>query len=86
MERVPIEMIFWSDTEGNVKPLKFRAEDAEQMLETAKIISSVLIDENRIAGNRMRVFRCSVLFDNFIKECDIRYEVDSCRWFLYEIR
>ena len=81
----PIEVIAYFDNEGNIRPARFRmdSEGGEMMVIT---IGQILkIDEQKLAGNRMKVFDCTSQINDRKKNFQIRYELSTCRWYLYKM-
>lgn len=74
-----VEMVFWSDTEGKLYPLKFRVEAEEDKI-TCKILNSVLVEENRISGNRVLVYRAAIENRGKRQEVRLIYEIDGHIW------
>ncbi|KPU27600.1 hypothetical protein TR13x_03445 [Caloranaerobacter sp. TR13] len=73
----PIDMIaiFESDT-GKITPFKFRYKDIS--VKVQKILKTY---EEKIAGNRRIVFIC---MHNEKDIYEIKYEVDTFKWFLFK--
>lgn len=77
---IEVEMLNISN-KGKLLPLRFRLLVGED-LEVIKVASAVLVEENRLGGNRMQVFRCKVASRGYLKDMKIYYEVDSCKWLI----
>ena len=81
----PIEMIAWFTSEGNPVPLRYRIvseDDSYIVIKVDRVISS---EEEKLAGNRMIVYKCQSIINNIQKLYEIKYEIDSCKWFLFEM-
>lgn len=74
-----IEMVFWSDTEGNLHPIKFRV-DTEDDKVTCKVLMCVFIEENRFSGHRVLNYRATIDNNGTKQEVKLVYEVDEHRW------
>jgi hypothetical protein len=83
--RKPIEVIAVFDMEGNPVPIKFRCMDEQQERAVIKVDKIVRKDLDRFAGNRMIKYSCESLIQGQLKPFEIRYEVDTCKWYLYKI-
>lgn len=71
------------DVDGKPIPLKFKFVTAEKDLITVKVDRITKRDLNFYAGNRMFVYYCESVEDNVTKPYELRYEIDTCKWFLY---
>lgn len=83
--RKPIEAIVLFDLEGNPIPIKFRYLNDEKELVTVKVDKIIKKDLDRFAGNRMIRFTCQSHIGNQLKPFEVRFEVDTSRWFIYKI-
>ena len=83
--RKPIEVIAWFDMEGNPAPLKFRYLDEREEAAVVKIDKVIRRDTDNFAGNRMIKYFCESTTAARGCPFEIRYELDTCRWFLYNI-
>lgn len=84
--QIQIECIAVFGRDGNPKPVKLRIEDTDGRMNVGKVLTAIHTGDNRFSGNRMMVFDCQVQFGSQLRVCDVRYELDSCRWFLYNIQ
>ncbi|RKD32949.1 hypothetical protein [Thermohalobacter berrensis] len=73
----PVDMIaiFYKES-GKIKPFKFRYKDTSVRVEK---ISKIY--EEKLAGNKRIVFVC---IHNGKDIYELKYEVDTCRWFLFK--
>lgn len=76
----PIEMIARFDLGGNPRPVKLKFEDKVIIIDQI-IISS----EEKLAGNRMKVYECRSEVDKRLIRYELKFELQTCRWFLYKI-
>lgn len=83
--RKPIEAIVLFDFEGNPVPIRFRYLDDGSELVTVKVDRVVKKDIDRFAGNRMIKFTCQTQIGNQIKPFELRFEVETSRWYIYKI-
>ncbi|MDD2476873.1 MAG: hypothetical protein PHI32_13310 [Dysgonamonadaceae bacterium] len=81
----PIEMIAWFTDAGSIKPVKFRVKDEEQINKVFKINKIVTKSEEKLAGNRMLIFRCQSAIDGIERLYEIKYELSTCKWILFKI-
>ena len=88
MKRVmrEIDVIAWFDKEGNITPLKFKLpSEGESEALTIKVDHVVHKTKERFAGNKMIVFECQTLIEDSLRRYQIKYEVETQKWFLYKI-
>ena len=83
--RKPIEAIVLFDLEGNPVPIKFRYLDDAEELVTVKVDRIIKKDMDRFAGNRMIKFTCQTNIGNQAKPFELRFEIDTSRWYIYKI-
>lgn len=81
----PIEMISWTETNGRVHPLRFKIENNDGEQQTCQIKRIYTTDLDRIAGNKVYRFNCEIAINALSKLCEIRYELESCKWSLFKI-
>lgn len=76
-----------SDTtfDGTIIPLKFKMLTEEKELITIKIDGIDDFKEEKIAGNRMFVYKCNNVSNGILKIFEIKYEVNTCKWFLFKM-
>lgn len=83
--RKPVEAIVLFDPKGNPVPIKFRYFDDAEELVTIRVDKITKRDVDKFAGNRMLKFTCQTLIGNQIKPFELRFEIDTSRWYLYKI-
>lgn len=76
----PIEMIAWFDLPGTPRPIRFRHDG--NVVKVERVLS---ISDEKLAGNKMKVFECQSEVNGQLKRYALKYELDSCKWFLYKI-
>lgn len=83
--RKSIEAIVFFDLEGNPVPIRFRyLDDAEELI-TIKVDRVIKKDIDKFAGNRMMKFTCQTQIGNQVKPFELRFEIDTSRWYIYKI-
>lgn len=80
----PIEMIAWFTKNKKPIPLRYRIVDENNMYRVIKVDRVLFAEEEKLAGNRMIVYRCESKINNLRRIYELKYEIDSCRWFLYK--
>lgn len=81
----PIEMITYTDSNGEVRPLRFRVEAENNIRKVIKIDKIITKKKEKLAGNPMLVFKCQSAIGNMLKIFEIKYDLKDCKWILYKI-
>lgn len=76
----PIEMIAWFDVPGTPRPIRFRHEG-----NVVKVEMIIRTSEEKLAGNRMKIFECQSQIHGQMKRFELKYEMNTCKWFLWKI-
>lgn len=77
----PIEMIAKFKPDGSVAPARFAYDG--NVIDVEQIIS---VAEEKLAGNRMKVFACQSEFDGELKKFELKYELQIMKWILWKNR
>ncbi len=83
--RKPVEVIAIFDIEGNPSPMRLRCSDEEEETIVIKVDKILRRDIDKFAGNPMIRYTCESLMAGEAKVFEVRYEVHSCKWYLYKI-
>ena len=81
----PIKIIAWFDENGKPNPVRFNISLPDESSVTIRIDRVIKKHEEKLAGNRMLVFTCQSVINNIEKMYEIKYELSSCKWYLYKI-
>ena len=76
----PIEMIAWFDLPGTPRPIRFRHDG-----NVVKVEMIIRLSEEKLAGNRMKVYECQSNIDGMMKRFELKYEMNTCKWFLFKM-
>lgn len=80
----PVEMIARFSEDGIPRPVKYKV-SFEGIPVIVNIDQILLKTEEKLAGNRMLIFRCQSVIDGLLKVFELKYELNTCKWFLYKI-
>jgi hypothetical protein len=80
-----IEMVAWFENGGKVNPIKFRIEDDSESFSIIKIGKVIKRENEKLAGNPMKIFTCTGIINGSEKIFELKYEVNTCRWMLFKI-
>lgn len=80
----PIEMVARFSQDGILRPVKYMVtfENKPVVIQVDKILFKT---EEKLAGNRMIIYRCQSEINGILKQFELRYELNTCRWFLFKI-
>lgn len=81
----PIEMIAWFTKDGIPTPIKYKLSFDDDTVDIIKIDKIIWRSEEKIAGNRMLIFCCQSVINSTEKTYEIKYELNTCKWFIYKI-
>ncbi len=81
----PIEMIAWFTDNGTLKPLKYRLTKDSGEKQVIKIDRTVSVEEEKLAGNKMLVYRCQSTIDEQSYVYELKYELATCKWYLFKV-
>lgn len=81
----PVDMIAYFTKDGIPYPLRYKVdwEDCENT--TIKVNKILWHEEENLAGNKMIVFSCQSTINGLEKRYELKYELESCKWFLFKI-
>lgn len=80
-----IKMIAWFAEDGIMTPMKFQMEADDKQYVTIKVDTVSERSEEKLAGNRMFIYRCQSLVDGILKQYELKFEINHCQWYLYKM-
>lgn len=80
----PIQMIAWFTEAGKPNPVKFKFAYGDDCI-TIKVGKVITVEEEKIAGNRMYLYKCQSFIDDTEKLYELKYEINTCKWFLFKL-
>lgn len=81
----PIEMVTWFTKEGVINPVRYRVTSEQSESVVVKIDKVILRTEEKLAGKKMIIFQCQSVINGLQKAYEIKYEIESCRWYLFKM-
>lgn len=81
----PIEMIAWFTKDGVPTPIKYKLYLEDDTVAIIKIDRIIARSEEKLAGNRMFTYCCQSVINGIKKIYEIKYELNTCKWFIYKI-
>lgn len=79
-----IEMIAQFKGDGTIIPIRFRIKE-EDSYNVIKIKNIIKVDEQKIAGEKLRAYTCTAVINNLEKIFELRFNINKCEWYLYKI-
>jgi len=76
----PIEVLAHFDQSGKPRPYRLTLNGKELKIEQVTSMT-----EEKLAGNRMLIFRCQSEVDGVSKVFELKYELQTCRWSLWKM-
>lgn len=80
----PIEIIAWFTCEGIPRPLRFRI-NYNNVATVVNIDKIIFKTKEKKAGNKMLIFHCQSVVEGRLRDFELKYELATCRWFLYKM-
>ena len=81
---IPIQMLSLGDTTGRITPIRFRFQTAEETIETIEVQKVISRDEKNYVGIREKQFICSAKISDRERIMEIRYNVGSQKWTIFQ--
>ncbi|MFY9214643.1 MAG: hypothetical protein WAO45_07975 [Tissierellaceae bacterium] len=81
----PIEMIAWFNEGEYPIPLRYRIKSEDMSNVVVKVDRIIFKEEEKLAGNRMFLYRCEGIINKNQKIFELKYELSTCKWYLYKI-
>ncbi|WP_434510107.1 hypothetical protein [Desulfitobacterium sp. AusDCA] len=80
----PIEMVARFSQDGIPHPVKYKVtfEDKPIVIQIDKILFKT---EEKLAGNRMIIFRCQSEINGILKLYELKYEIQTMKWILWKM-
>ena len=76
----PISVLAHFDLTGTPHPLRFKL--ADKMIKIEQVVS---VTEEKLVGNKMLCFRCQSEIGGELKPFEIKFEINTCKWFLWKM-
>jgi len=80
-----VDVIAWFNESGTPSPIRFRLKNEDETKQVIKVDRVLFIEKEKLAGNPMLVFRCQSLVNEVEKVYELKYEINTCKWFLWKM-
>lgn len=81
---IPVQMMTLIDRDGKMTPLWFRLEMENHAVRMCRIMQVVSRDEKRYVGVREKQFVCKISMGEIYKTLDMRYNIETQRWRIFQ--
>lgn len=81
---IPIQMLAIADRNGKLTPIWFRFETPEHEIEKIAIEKTISRDESYCVGIREKRFICSAIIRDQRHLIEIRYNIESQKWRIFQ--
>lgn len=81
-----VEMVSWTDTNGNINPVRFRIANKDESISVIKIDKVITKDKEKLASNNMLVYKCQSVINKVDRQYELKFELSSCKWMLWKIQ
>jgi len=78
----PIEMISFSNCDGDIRPLRFKWMEGQDEPLIIKVDHVITVSEEKAAGTRMLNFSVQSFYDGEDHRFELRYESKSMMWYV----
>lgn len=82
---IPVQMISVCNVDGTIRPIRFRFEDREHLIQTVGITKILSSQEIKYVGIEAFVFVCCSVIDGQEKQFELKYTVRTHQWALFRI-
>lgn len=81
----PIEVVTWTDKDGNIHPIRFRYVQPDESYRTIKVDKVLYKEYEKLAGNPMWKFTCQSIIGTTQRTFELKYALNTCKWMLFKI-
>lgn len=81
---LPVQMMSLVDRSGRLTPIGFRFEDEGHRIQNIKVSRVICREKLKLAGIREIRIICSAQFGEMERMLELRYNVDSQQWRIYQ--
>lgn len=78
----PIEVLAWFSIEGAPRPLRFKLQGDYDEVHVYKVEQILHRSEEKLAGNRMLIYRCQSEIEGTQRLFELKYEPNTYKWYL----
>jgi len=80
-----IKMIAWFAEDGTPNPVRFKIKNDDESESVIKVDRVISKEFEKLAGNKMILFRCQSVLNDVNKLYELKYEINTCKWMLYKM-
>ncbi len=82
----PIEMIAWFSEDKHPIPLRYRIDSEDGDKVVIKIDRILYSQDEKLVGNKIISYQCEGQVNNLHKVFQIKYDISSCKWYVYSLQ
>lgn len=80
-----VKMIACFEENGKLTPFRYQVRNAQKENITITVDRVIIREEEKLAGNRMYIYRCQSVINGVEKVYELKYEIGTCKWYLYKM-
>jgi hypothetical protein len=80
-----IDVLAIFNKEGVLTPIKFKITGEDEAEVTIKVDRVLTRELEKLAGNKMFVFKCQSAINGVEKVYELKYGLETCKWMLFKI-
>lgn len=80
-----VDVIAWFNENGTPCPIRFRINNENETKQVINVDRVMFVEKEILAGNPMLVFRCQSLINKIEKVYELKFEINTCKWFLWKM-
>ncbi len=80
-----VDMICVSNKDGKISPIKYKFVGKDEQIHIVKINKILERNEERLAGNRMYIYKVMSIINNSQRVYEMKYELATCKWYIYKM-
>jgi len=81
---IPIQMLSLTDRDGRITPQWFRLEMSDHVVRMCRITQVVSRGEKKYVGIKEKQFICKISMGEISKTLEMRYNVETQRWRIFQ--
>ena len=80
-----VDVIAWFNESGKPCPIRFRINNKDKGKQVINVDRVMLVEKELLVGNPMLVFRCQSLINKLEKVYELKFEINTCKWYLWKM-
>lgn len=80
-----VEMVVVHNKDGSMRPIRFRLTAEDESEQVIKVDTIRTRDKEKVEKQTYSIYTCIIHINNIQQLCEIRYQHETCKWFLWKI-